>query len=564
MTTYAGKPEAETNNGSTGDDIFENILGADILSGRNGSDTFIFNQAPALGTKIDGGSDNGISDTVVKVGTSTTTGSTLSATVTYAKTDVIRVNNSMDLSGLNFTHIEKIELVDGVNLTMSAEQFLAGLDSLEYAEGSVKLNPGLQVNGTLGGAAEKLTIVVEPGADFQLDDATTGYMFNNVDVTIQFSGGNTRYDGTAADEFIQGGSGTEYITPRLGNDTVYAGAGNDLLIGHEGADKLYGEDGDDIFLISRIATKVGGGTFTIAKASDGTAELVAGDVMDGGAGVDELRITATGTNVSATENTIILTEDNFRNIEKVTIGTAIARDAAYANTQEQMAAGAYTAVTTGKDAINVDGSALQAGVSYQGNDGNNILKGGSGNDKMYGGLGNDILDGGQGTDTLVLNPATLSGLKVLLSKDMHTVLANTTTDEKDVFSNFELAEIGGQSIDIGFLAQPAENLKNLGMLTKLLFNQAPSVDILANFGAQASNAKGIVDLALNLDVVKKMSNAQFASTIVNNGLGSNDAGTIKVVENYLNDHSRAELVLTGMAYDPVISHIFGADGMALL
>lgn len=564
MTVYAGKPEAETNNGSTGDDIFENILGADTLSGRNGSDVFTFNQAPAAGTKIDGGTDNGVSDTVVKAGTSTTTGSTLSATVNYTKTDVIRVTNSMNLSGLSFTHVEKIELADGVNLTMSAEQFLADLDSLEYAEGAVKLNPGLQVNGTAGGAPEKLTIVVESGADFQLDDATTGYMFNNVDVTIQFSGGNTRYDGTATDEFIKGGSGTEYITPRVGNDTVYADAGNDLLIGHEGADKLYGEEGDDIFLISRIATKAGGGTFTIAKASDGTAELVAGDVMDGGAGVDELRITATGANVSATENTIVLNNENFINIEKVTIGTALAKDPAFANVQEQMAAGQYTAVTTGKDAINVDGSALQAGVSYQGNDGNNILKGGSGNDKMYGGLGNDILDGGKGTDTLVLNPATLSGLKVLLSKDLHTVLANSTTGEKDVFSSFELADISGQSIDIGFLAQPAENLKNLGMLTKLLFNQSAGVDILKNFGAQAGNAKGIVDLAMGLDVVKNMSNAQFASTIVNNGLGSNDAGTIKAVESYLTDHSRADLVLTGMAYDPVINHIFGADGMALM
>ncbi|NOT83434.1 MAG: hypothetical protein HOP02_01360 [Methylococcaceae bacterium] len=567
MTVYVGKPEAETLNGSSGDDIFENILGADNLLGGNGSDTFKFLQAPVQGAKIDGGTDNGTSDTAVTPGTSTTTGSTLSAVVNYTQTDMLSIESAMDLSELSFTHIEKIILKDGVNLTMSAEQFEAATNSLEYTSGTTKLNPGLQVEGTVGGSVEKLTIKVDSGADFQLDDATTGYLFKELEVTIEFTDGNVRYDGTAAAEIIQGGSGTEYITPRLGNDIIHAGAGNDLLIGHEGADQLYGEAGDDIFLITRIATKAGGGTFAIAKASDGNAELVAGDIMDGGTGIDELRITAAGTAVSATENTITLTEDNFRNIEKVTLGTTIAKDAQFAAVQDQMAAGAYTAVTTGKDAINVDGSALKAGVTYQGNDGDNKLLGGSGNDTFIGAKGNDTLDGGNGTDTMVLDPDALASLKVFLGKDQHTFLTNAS-GEHDTFNSIEKVEISGQSIDIGFLAQPAANLQNIGVLSTLLFNQGPGIDALSSLAANAGDAKGLVNNVMSLGVVKSafdgMSNAQFASTLVNNGLGIADQGAIGFATDYLNTHSRAELVLVGIQYEPIVAHAFGADGLALI
>ncbi|MEQ1638268.1 MAG: hypothetical protein ABL903_16430 [Methylococcales bacterium] len=567
MTLYAGKPEADTVTGSTGADIFENILGADNLSGDKGSDIFKFTQAPSSGAKIDGGTDNDSSDATVTLGDGTKTGSTLSAVINYAQTDILSIESSMDLSALSFTHIEKITLSEGVELVMSSEQFEEGLASLDYESGTTELNPGLQVEGTAGGKVEKLTINVGSGANFELDDASTGFIFKDVDVTIQYEGGDVRYDGTAAAETIIGGSGTEYITARLGNDIVHAGAGNDLLIGHEGADQLYGEAGDDIFVISRIATKAGGGTFAIAKASDGSAEFVAGDLMDGGEGVDELRISAAGAAVSGTENTITLTEDNFKNIEKVTLGTPVARDAQFATVQDQMAAGAYAAVNTGKDAINVNGSALKAGVSYQGNDGDNKLLGGSGNDTFIGAKGNDLLDGGSGTDTMVLDPDSLAGLKVFLGKDQHTFLTNAA-GEHDTFNSIEKVAINGQSIDIGFLAQPATNLQNIGVLSKLLFSQSPGIDALISLAPLGGDAKGLVDQVMALDGVKSvfdgMSNAQFAATLVNNGLGINDQGAVNFAQDYLNTHSKADLVLVGVQYDPIVDHAFGTDGLELM
>lgn len=580
MATKTGTPNADTLTGTTEDDVFVNIIGADILTGLAGSDTFEFTQAPLAGSNIDGGTGDGVSDASVDIPSGDAEsgkGSTLNAKLTYLQTDSLTIANSMDLSPLSFSHIEKINLQDGVALTLSAAQFIADMDSLAFKKGTSEFNPGLQVAGTPGGKTEHLTIVVEKDADFQLDDASTAYLFKDLDVTIQFSGGNVRYDGTAGDELIIGGAGTEYITPRLGNDVVRAGAGNDLLIGHEGADKLYGEEGDDIFLLARLATKAGGGTFTVGKASDGSAELVAGDLMDGGAGVDELRITATGSNISATENTVTLTPDNFQNIEKVTLGTTIAKEAKFAAVQDQMAAGAYTAVTTGTDKININAAALTSGVTFTGNNGDNSITGGAGNDVIHanggndwlrGGLGNDVLDGGDGTDTLWLDPASLATLKVFLTQDLQTVVANSATGERDTFSSIEKAAIGDNTVDIGFLAQGGQQLKNIALVDKLLFNKAAGIPDLINYAAQANSAQTLVEKVLSSSAAQQslstLDNHQFASVLVNNALGLNDAQVVKVAEDFLNGHSRGELVLLGMQYEPAVQHAFAGDGLQLL
>lgn len=580
MAIINGSNNKDSLNGTADNDTFANILGADILNGLAGSDTFEFSVSPTAGATIDGGTGDGISDASVDIPSGDAEsgkGNTLTAKVTYSQSDILNITNSLDLSALEFSHIEKIQLQDGVELTMTSEQFIEDLESLTYTKGTSEFNPGLQVAGLAGGKTEKLTIVVDKDADFQLDDASTGYMFKDLDVTIKFTGGNVRYDGTAGDETILGGDGTEYITPRLGNDVVRAGAGNDLLIGHEGADKLYGEEGDDIFLLARLATKAGGGTFTVSKASDGTAELVPGDLMDGGTGVDELRITATGANISATENTVVLMPDNFQNIEKVTIGTTIAKDAKYAGVQDQMAAGAYTAVTTGTDKINVNGAALTTGVTYAGNNGDNVITGGSandiihangGNDVLSGGKGNDVLDGGEGIDSLVLDPASLANIKVYLTSNLQTVLANSATGERDTFTSIEKALIGTQSVDVGFLAQAGSQLKNIGLVDKLLFNKAPGIDDLINLSAVANNPQSLIDKVLSSTAAQQslggLDNRQFATTIVNNGLGLNDQNTIKVAEDYLANHSRAELVLIGIQFQPVVDHAFAGDGLQLL
>lgn len=459
------------------------ILDGAQLLGKTSGDSFTLTKQPTLETTING-NPNGISDATVTAHSDPTKGKTLTATVDYLQTDTLFINTSMNISQLEFSHIEKIQLASGINLTMTSEQFETAQNSLDYVSGTSTLNPGLQVYGTAGGRHETLKIIVDAGADFQLDDASTAYLFHDVDVTIQFSGGNVRYDGTAADETIRGGSGTEYITPRLGNDTIYAGAGDDLLIGHEGSDKLYGEKGNDVFMISRIATKVGGDTFTPGKAVDGNvAELVTGDVMDGGVGIDELRITATGSLVSVTENIITLTASNFRNIEKVTIGTSAAnpKDASgvslYASTQDQMADGKYTAVTTGIDKINVDGSKLITSVTYTGNNGDNFIKGGRLNDEFHSNGGNDILTGGRGSDKFVfdtaLNVATnVDKITDFAAGKLPPVLRDHINLDDAVFTGLSTGKLNAAAFNVGTVAAQADDRIIFDNITGKLYYDA--------------------------------------------------------------------------------------------
>jgi Ca2+-binding RTX toxin-like protein len=108
----------------------------------------------------------------------------------------------------------------------------------------------------------------------------------------------------------------------------------------------------------------------------------------GTAGVDELRVAVT------TAGTLTVSASTT-GIERIIIGTGTGA----------------TAVTTVTTAINVNASALTAGIDLTGNAGANTLTGGSGNDRLNGNGGNDALAGGMGNDTVFggLGNDTLTG-----------------------------------------------------------------------------------------------------------------------------------------------------------
>ncbi|NOT84938.1 MAG: hypothetical protein HOP02_16155, partial [Methylococcaceae bacterium] len=61
-----------------------------------------------------------------------------------------------------------------------------------------------------------------------------------------------------------------------------------------------------------------------------------------------------------------------------------------------------------------------------------------------------------------------------------------------------------------------------------------------------------------------LSNHDLATLIVHNGLGTDDAGAIQFSEDYLQAHSVADLLLVGVAYQPVVEHAYGAEGLMLI
>ncbi|WP_020182450.1 MULTISPECIES: calcium-binding protein [unclassified Methylotenera] len=368
--------------------------------------------------------------------------STFATTIAgYNAVDTIEFTESGEYEEIQFSGIERIELADGVNITLSAEQLENNGESLDREF----INPGLHIYGVAGGDAETVTVELEyeettfepaativgatpvtyDAAALEFDDYSIANLFHNVDMIYDASEGEagsyTRIDGAnesaGASETVYGSEGVDNATMRLGDDTYYANDGNDLLVGHGGADKLYGEDGDDIFLIGGFGSGVQG---TTSKADDGNKEWIATganhDLIVGGAGVDTLRITTgIGANTQA-NGTIVLNNANFQSMEVVQVGGTVGRlnveDSALQLLNDHYYHRANSSVsdlsnTLGNNSgtinnVVVDASGVTTnGLRFEGNANTQKFIGTSKADVFVGNGGNDTLTGNGGADKFV-------------------------------------------------------------------------------------------------------------------------------------------------------------------
>ena len=409
------------------------------VDGGAGSDIFKITGKLKDGFVIDGGTNGtGIGATdavVVPVYYTGTSVSTVKSTLGIPNAiDKIIFSKSGDYSNIAFTHIEQIQLASGVSIVLSNEQLDAAMESLDLGT----TNPGLHFYGVSGGKAESVTVMVDyedftftPAAtvigatpttysmgDFQLDDASIGYLFHDVLHKDDFFEESTeasyaRADGSNDDDIGYGSRGVDNATLRLGDDTYYGNTGNDLLVGHQGADYLDGGDGDDIFTITGFESGILGSS---GKADDGSAEWIATgakhDVVIGGNGIDTLRVTG-GADTLA-HGTVILNDDNFKSMEVVEVGTTVGRinveDGAlqlihnhyYLNASATGAVGSGLKLGQTFDNVKVDASGVTAnGLKFVGNGNTNTFIGTVKNDTFIGNGGNDTLTGGSGSDTFV-------------------------------------------------------------------------------------------------------------------------------------------------------------------
>ena len=455
----------------------------DTIDGGIGSDIFKITGKLKDGFVIDGGTNGtgiGLTDAVVVpiyyTGTSV---STVKSTLgTPNAIDKIILSKSGDYANIAFTHIEQIQLASGVSIILGNEQLDAAMGSLDLGA----TNPGLHFYGVPGGKTESVTVMVEyedftftPAAsvigatpttynmgDFQLDDASIGYLFHDVIHKDDFFEESTeasyaRADGSNNDDIGYGSRGIDNATLRLGDDTYYGNTGNDLLVGHQGADYLDGGDGHDIFNITGFESGILGSS---SKADDGTAEWIATgakhDVIIGGNGIDTLRITA-GADTLA-HGTVILNDDNFKSMEVIEVGTTVGRinveDGALQliNNHYYLNAGATGAVgTTTKlgqtfDNVKVDASGVSAnGLKFVGNGNANTFIGTAKNDTLTGNGGNDTLTGGNGSDTFVfgqVHTQTVTGAATAVQRYKNIASALTGTDTiTDFVSGKDIIEL---------------------------------------------------------------------------------------------------------------------------
>jgi hypothetical protein len=104
------------------------------------------------------------------------------------------------------------------------------------------------------------------------------------------------------------------------------------------------------------------------------------------------------------------------------------------------------------------------------------------------------------------------------------------------------------------------------LLSKLLFNRAPGMEFLNTWEAKASDpqalVKAVLDSAEATAVTAGLSDAQFASYLVQNVFGAN-AQVEQFAQDYLGQHTRADLLLVGVQSETVVNQLYTTEGLWL-
>jgi len=154
-----------------------------------------------------------------------------------------------------------------------------------------------------------------------------------------------------------------------GNDTLIGGRLDDTLDGDGGADEINGQAGDDTLVDRAGADQVSGSTgndlfeagiFATVGQSEGTANGLFPDVLDGGSGIDTVR---------------------YARIERVSVSVSLDGAA--------------------NDGQSGEGDNVRAIENVVGGNGNDTLLGSDAANQLDGQFGNDSITGGNGADTLI-------------------------------------------------------------------------------------------------------------------------------------------------------------------
>jgi Ca2+-binding RTX toxin-like protein len=208
------------------------------------------------------------------------------------------------------------------------------------------------------------------------------------------SAGKDKIIGSAQKDTINGGGDNDGLAGNGGDDTIDGGDGNDTIIGGAGADTLVGGFGDDVFKI-------------------GAGDLAAGESIEGGFGLDTLRLISAGIVQTATAD--------FGSVEIIDFVSGNAQFRLQVNTNpppDGDGSGLSYGITTvdggtGTDQLVVTGRLVDLGavsftnwsatdiVTLNGTTAGDSIAGSQRADRIFGLGSDDVLSGGGGADLIV-------------------------------------------------------------------------------------------------------------------------------------------------------------------
>lgn len=372
MATITGSNGNDDLAGTTADDVFRPLLGNDTVFGNGGVDTLIVDYSG--NSQFDTSSEFQVSP--------------LGHQGYFI--------GSYPADRVQFYDVDRIEWTggsrnDGLAITYFVPMPLAG----EPPAQPLALGSALRFDG--GPGANGASLVFTNYA-FAVSFTASGNVVGDYGTFVNF--GQFNVYGTAFADSLTGGAGNDILSSDAGNDTLAGGDGNDFLIPGDGVDSVSGGAGDDHFQVLSIS---------------------AGDVFDGGSGIDSLEVdfgTATGPtfldlSALAGGGSVVIAGATFSSFERL----ANYAGGAFADTLvlgPSITDDTQIRVYGGDDNI-TGGSGRDFIIAYDGNDtidgganndrlfgdeGNDLLRGGSGDDEVYGRQDNDVLEGNDGDDVV--------------------------------------------------------------------------------------------------------------------------------------------------------------------
>ncbi|MFP5392687.1 MAG: DUF4214 domain-containing protein, partial [Gammaproteobacteria bacterium] len=427
----------------------------------------------------------------------------------------------------------------------------------------------------------------------------------------------------AGDDMLFGGGGNDIVGSEGGNDLLNGGSGNDMLFGGIGNDTLLGGSGDDVLqggrsdigrwdyyldLRGQLAVRHSS-TLVDANAVEpiALAELDRGDAGLAFANAAPERLKAVALLFHAAferaprpeglafwANSGLAIEDIAKQMVKSAewagANGKLGNQALVEHLYQTVLGHAGDAADIARAVAQLDNKTLEAGTLLnqlaQGSAHQTYLSSvyglrlasetlagergrilGSGDDRLDGGAGSDRLEGGDGVDTAVY-AGRKADYKVLLAGDGHLRVAQAIGSDVDTLSHIEKAQFGDGTIDLGFMQHGTAALQQVGMTYQLVLGRAALAPGFTFWANAQLGARQLADTFLHsaefVQQHDKLDNAGFVNLLYENGV--HHAATLSDLTrwgDYLQTHSRAELVATLTTDAEFVGVQTGTDGLVL-